>query len=551
MRRMTNAEFVGSFTYEFLEFHQFGSSTDSDRLVLLAPPAKQIAAWAGIPRKVPRTRLNYQRWLTKARLGQVTNYWELASQEPYILGPTALVVAFQSVPEVNGDGLLAIDYYLPYSSQDSPADQLGKTAETVLKSMFSRLSADELEYLEMLRKDKSFDRAAFDVHYVLQSIAEIQAMSIDPAGYITGNGIDGEETQEIIAGLEALCRPALVVDGQHRLVGASNSALQREIRLPVVALLNAPFKEQIYQFVVINETAQKIKSDLLTDIFGSSLTYSEQQEIRDKLAVSGANVDQRIAAVIADRDDESPFFGMVKITVGGNPSSGFIPELTIRQLIDGGSGAHGWRSNNAFYDDYVSERFPNREDWDDPNNGAWRSYWYAFWSEVGDFYNAQYAKGKSVGEWDSLWSESAQTNLTKAVTLRLLQRLFMEKAAEHMRKARDRFEGETTALDSIVETLANNPEAMEALTAKIDEFKRIREEATMPDSTEEFRNFVRTWFLEKGVPVRFFTNKWIPSLDDDAGRDALYEEMTRAFEATQEGKRYRVGNYRVFAASSE
>ena len=43
----------------------------------------------------------------------------------------------------------------------------------------------------------------------------------------------------------------LVVDGQHRLYGAAHAT--NDIQLPVVAIPNSPWMEQIYQFVVINK----------------------------------------------------------------------------------------------------------------------------------------------------------------------------------------------------------------------------------------------------------------------------------------------------------
>ena len=40
-----------SISVPVIEFHQFGGADHRDRLLLFAAPAKQLAAWAGIPRK--------------------------------------------------------------------------------------------------------------------------------------------------------------------------------------------------------------------------------------------------------------------------------------------------------------------------------------------------------------------------------------------------------------------------------------------------------------------------------------------------------------------
>ena len=66
-----------------------------------------------------------------------------------------------------------------------------------------------------------------------------------------------------------------------------------------------------------------------------------------------------------------------------------MPEAAIRLLIEGGRGGFGWRSDDAFYSQYVCPTFSDRSDWDSWAGGAWQRYWFAFWSTLRDFYNAQ------------------------------------------------------------------------------------------------------------------------------------------------------------------
>jgi hypothetical protein len=394
--------------------------------------------------------------------------------------------------------------------------------------MVSRLTAEEQEILN--------DRALWveeklGHNYVLESLCQIKWASDDAQEFIDDNHLELDDVSQLIESLEALCRPALIVDGQHRLFGAAYSS-SPDIWLPVVAIPNSPWMEQIYQFVVINEKARKVESSLLTDIFGSSLTPSEQGEIRSQLNIAGAAVDPRIAAVIASRDPNSPFFNMIKIQLDGESptgASGFIPEATIRQLIDGGRGSRGWRSDDEFYNIYIRPTFPDRVVWDSWSDGLWLSYWFAFWSVVRDWYND---KSKPEGLWGS-----QLTNLTKAVSLRLFQRLFIEEAIT-------RVEGIGASRETLVEVLGEEI-ADEKLAERITT-------VAIPATIDEFKELVRSWFLKDGVPVRVFQYPWVSSLDDAAGQDSLYEEFQDAFKLTRDpSKTYRAQNVKIFTTADK
>ena len=73
----------------------------------------------------------------------------------------------------------------------------------------------------------------------------------------------------------------------------------------------------------------------------------------------------------------------------------------------------------------------------------------------------------------------------------------------------------------------------------------------IPDSTNGFSESVREWFLEQGVPVRFFTKAWRGSLDDAQGQTDLWDEMEKAYGYSQEGKRYHTRNVNVFATDDQ
>ena len=66
-------------SFSVIDFNQFGSKNQSDRLLLFAAPAKEIASRAGIPRKGWRIRMLFQRSITPGRENELKDLWKLAS----------------------------------------------------------------------------------------------------------------------------------------------------------------------------------------------------------------------------------------------------------------------------------------------------------------------------------------------------------------------------------------------------------------------------------------------------------------------------------------
>jgi hypothetical protein len=134
------------------------------------------------------------------------------------------------------------------------------------------------------------------------------------------------------------------------------------------------------------------------------------------------------------------------------------------------------------------------------------------------FYNDQAKKIDA----EPLWQPDKQTNLTKAVTLRILQSLFIVKCVERM------VEIEKT-VPILKEVLGE-----EELNAKV---AQLRAERAIPSDIDAFKNFVHDFFLERGVPVKVFLATWKSSLDDAQGQLELWETLETAFERTRRGER--------------
>src|SRR5260221_7113589 len=258
--------------YPVIDFHQFGSNDSSDRLLLFTAKAKDLAAWAGIPRKGWRVRMLFQRWITSSREREVQEFWDRAStRDPsrgigYVLGPTAIVVAIQGEPAIS-NGRLSLFYNSPIDGITSDVERLRILANLNKPKVVARISETGKQVISEFERDPIGELPNHGHDYVLEFALQLIQMAANPEWFIEHNSIPDLELRDLIIAMEALCRPAIVVDGQHRLWGAQG--VGREINLPVVAMTSTDWTNQIYQFVVINEKAQKVDSEILNDIFAS------------------------------------------------------------------------------------------------------------------------------------------------------------------------------------------------------------------------------------------------------------------------------------------
>lgn len=524
--------------FPYIAFNQYGDAALEDDLLLFSAPARTIAAWAGVPRKGWHIRMLFQRPVSDQRRSDLREFWRAASTpdrgkgETLIRGPNAITVAIQGAPLVE-NGQIILEPARVIDFNDRKTTNIQRLASLILPKVKSRLNDEQKSILEDFSVAPKIRLPDVDNDYVFEFALQLVQMQFDPEWFLSENNILEQDQVDLVASMEAITRSAVVVDGQHRLLGAADF-IEKDVLIPVVALPNSDWGDQVYQFVVVNETAKRVDSSVLTDIFGSSLTKEEQKRLRSSLDRVGIKIDPRIAAVTADRDEDSPFRDMIQIRLDGTPPGGggrFLSEMTIRLLVEGGRGARGWRKDTEFYEKCVSSIIDDPAQWDSYANGKWRPYWYAFWSEVGQYYNEQARLLKSRETDTDLWRKDRQTNLTKAVSLRCFQSLFMNKAIA-------RLDGIEPARQILIETLG-----AEQASSQIARMQRDRAVAPTP---EEFRRQVRSWFLENGVPVRFFTANWKSSLDDSEGQLRLYEAMETAWDRTQRGERWHATGQGVF-----
>lgn len=123
-------------------------------------------------------------------------------------------------------------------------------------------------------------------------------------------------------------RPALIVDGQHRIKGMS-SVDGEEIPIVVAAFVDADHQEQAFQFVVINNKAQKVPPDNVKAIVADI----DETELKDRLLRAGVNYG-KFSATLGDIDnlEESPFYHLLAWPLN-NEANRKVPLTTIESSL--------------------------------------------------------------------------------------------------------------------------------------------------------------------------------------------------------------------------
>lgn len=105
-------------------------------------------------------------------------------------------------------------------------------------------------------------------------------------------------------------RAATIVDGQHRVLGASG-VVDGALHLNVVGIVGADGTEAAFQFLVINNNSSKVNPSHVKALF----TDYQEEQLFDRMLKSGStNVDeeQLTALDFFDRGADSPFLGQIK-----------------------------------------------------------------------------------------------------------------------------------------------------------------------------------------------------------------------------------------------
>ena len=406
------------FTYIVQRFKQHA---DSELEILsFVAPADQIVQWAGVPRKselghdgIP---VNFQRALENTRVSNIRDFFGT----PTNLSPTSIVIAlrdnanFQPIqvelPETTSEieteyGLLTI----------TPEEHEGVSTVDILQAYSNTLSVrlgDDQggEQGEMPEEDESDEFVLYESHlrqfnqHLLTTIERVRA---NPE-------LEEEDAvQSLRETVISLSRPAMIVDGQHRVNGAA--AVEQNIPFSVCAINNCPWEEQVFQFVVVNQTAKPIPGNFLSSITSTSLTTGEIDSMRARLRDVGVNVDEHEMMDLIDQSQDSPFREMINFGVPGE--QGQLKYVGMKKLANQFRKMTGL-PYDAYFRIYVvgqQNRNERKAEW---MRDEWSRYFFKFWETVRTKFDAEIPPGD-----EPLWQANSQ--LLRMKTLEVLQKSFV------------------------------------------------------------------------------------------------------------------------------
>jgi DGQHR domain-containing protein len=155
-------------------------------------------------------------------------------------------------------------------------------------------------------------------------------------------------------------RPAFVVDGQHRLLGSSD--VEEGPFLLISALLDAEPDEQAFQFIVINNKASRVNSDLVRSL----IVDFDERALQQRLEAARVSLGpQAFLVAIIDDDPESPFYQMIAWERRRGTGTPAVRPAAIEDSLK-----------------YIRHRFPSL----DEDQDALIDFFYGLWNGVRSAY---------------------------------------------------------------------------------------------------------------------------------------------------------------------
>lgn len=519
-------------------------------LVLFSASAVEIDEWVGIPRKtriVDGETLGFQRDNNPDRVEQIAKFYsephnvihnpllcairqnigadvsftslsgESNEETPAMAGTLTIKVkmrAMQSLCELFRDAREALEQRVPElvgrEAPDALITKLRDQTETVFPSDTTddygeddnaEGGQDEPTGGETADLNQSAEEALFEESHVAEFWAELKAREI-LLGRL-GKQFEGDEFVGFGRdAVEAYLRPVILVDGQHRLLGAMEAARtsidsdpqiinrmaehiaagsdadtakkillnERARRLPISMLLDANPGEHVFQFVVVNQKATPVRPALLATIISTSLSETELEPITQRLEDAGIPLRSSRAISFFVRNPASPFASLV---TRGLESEGveLLPWTVLGQLVGmfrNLKGARYFHDGKLDYADVWRRRIlpmskitnvNANEDaydvWSDPD-GPWKDVFIAFWSSVRDILG-----NTDSPESPNYWGRPRTSNLFNKPSL---------------------------------------------LTLATDFFAYIQEARRPINTTEEVKGLVEEWLLD--VDRNYFARNW-------------------------------------------
>lgn len=485
--------------------------TDSEEwLILFAAPSTEIYQWAGIPQKKAigsQETTGFQREEDKKRIKDLVEFYSNKNniiQNPLLCATRQTnqgVVEFRRDENIDHSpfsetGLLTIksenleelslldllrkvkfdlEERVPNLSTEQPSDKLLRELKRQAYDILDLSEIDEYEDLdpdkneldeneELTDNDDTEESAGVvfsDESHIYDFWEEVSArvrLLEELGSPFEKNEFLGYTKDAMISFL----RPIVVVDGQHRLRGAVESAkylastrpyseeLEQAIingedpdsaqkaiehriarRLPISLLVTDDPAEHVFQFVVVNQKATPIGKALLGTIVSTSLSNEELSRVSERLEKSGIQLEESRAVAYFSRNPQSPFHKLVERGLNSENKdvlqwSVLLSLVRIFQELKGGrlfgeknDYSELWKENyldkSEIVSDWQEKGFTSAFDYWSQLEGPWRDVFASFWSSVRDK-----LADSSDASANNYWGSPRTSNIFNKVSLTIL-----------------------------------------------------------------------------------------------------------------------------------
>lgn len=489
-----------SLRYKGIAYRQ-ATDPESPWIASFVAKAEDLLRWAAIPRRSEAHLLGFQRAGESSRIDAAREFFSISTNQ----SPTSLILGLH--PEGLNSGLSIEFSDTRERNEPTPctlivdvdaieAATTEERAERVRQGLLSRLQADsprpsdedtESDDDILDDDDLSADEVAMqeepiedrEVELGESVLAKLADLLKDPQWVSNYSDLVGD-----------LAKPATIIDGQHRVLGAAQC--ERGIPFNVCALINCSWPEQVFQFTVVNYTATGIPDQFITANAALSLTGSELRGIEARLVQAGVKVVEYELMKVVNFDQRSPFLNLVNLTEARRPELiGYKSMVRLAKAWQTGKAdaiASGIL-DNLYPENIGSRRHVRRRNLAQWQRADWGDFFIAFWRVVHDIY-----AGKKTSSGHSLW-DPEHSQLMIAAVLIQLQSTFLEMLAVQA----------SSFFDINSET---NEAAKEELLDRVRIFARSR--------------------IKEAFPPKFFEERWgTKSLSTGAGKRDLEDVFSR------------------------
>jgi DGQHR domain-containing protein len=404
-------------------------------MYLIGASAAELLEWCDVPRTKEDYMAGYQRVLSEGRADDIASY---LAEDPKNILPGAIIVAtdaeYISVEEAT-DG----HYYINVS-EDTRTDR--QKIEELWGHFTTRLSEVELQSAnigtsEISEEDEETDEDEYPTSYLAKLAAELTTAITE------WSDLPEQRRNAILDYINGVSKPGLIIDGQHRVIGAKNVS-KNDVVLPVVVMHNLPYSEQVFQFYVLNSKARPLRPTELRRIISTSLTDSEIDDLFERFRSTKVDAEEARRTFQMNTSPKSVFRELINF--GFETTGAVIPENVADQLMR--------KFMNMPRKRYAQLIVPVSGRWD--NLDERMEMFFDFWRAVSQVYSNAWSNAVKLAK-----ESNQQAQIFRKVALLTLQTFILDRfvtALPYRKGNAPPFSSEAATREMVESTLANLPE---------------------------------------------------------------------------------------------